>query len=107
MRFTNRFQSHSSATLLALPLLSLLGLPAFGQQDLEEVIVTGSYIPRPADRPQPITVLNADDLANEQRSNLGEIFMDMGISQGGAALNSSPRLNNRDASSTATHEANQ
>ena len=38
MRFTNRFQNHNSAMLLALPLLSLLGLPAFGQQDLEEVI---------------------------------------------------------------------
>ena len=65
-------------------------LPALGQEQLEEVIVTGSLIARPADRPQPITVLGAEDIANEQRANLGEIFMDMSISQGGSALNSGP-----------------
>ena len=65
-------------------------LPALAQEQLEEVIVTGSLIARPADRPQPVTVLGAEDLANEQRANLGEIFMDMSISQGGSALNSGP-----------------
>ncbi len=61
-------------------------LPAFGQDELEEIIVTGSYIPRDADRPQPITVLNAQDLADEQRNSLAEIFKDMTITNGSIAL---------------------
>ena len=76
--------------LLATAVSLLFTLPASAQDDLEEIVVTGSYITRPADRPQPVTVLEAADIANEQRSNLGEIFMDLGISQGGSALNSSP-----------------
>ncbi|MGE4658884.1 MAG: TonB-dependent receptor plug domain-containing protein, partial [Gammaproteobacteria bacterium] len=76
---------------LLVTLAAIWALPALGQQNaLEEVIVTGSLIARPADRPQPVTVLGAEDLANEQRANLGEIFMDMSISQGGSALNSGP-----------------
>ena len=28
----------------------------------EEIVVTGSFIERPADRPQPVTVLSAEEL---------------------------------------------
>lgn len=52
------------------------------QEELEEVVVTGSYIARPADRPQPVQVMDAVDLANTQRNNVSEIFRDMTISNG-------------------------
>ncbi|HXR91723.1 MAG TPA: hypothetical protein VN750_15735, partial [Steroidobacteraceae bacterium] len=37
---------------------------------LQEVVVTGSYIKRPADRPQPLTVLSSEDLNNTQRNSV-------------------------------------
>ena len=37
-------------------LFAAWALPALGQDELEEVIVTGSLIARPADRPPPMTV---------------------------------------------------
>ena len=43
--------------LFATAVSLLFTLPASAQDDLEEIVVTGSYITRPADRPQPVTVL--------------------------------------------------
>ena len=37
----------------------------------EEVVVTGSYLARPADRPQPVTVLSNQDLTLSQRTDVG------------------------------------
>ena len=62
-------------------------LPAFGQDELEEVVVTGSYIPRPADRPQPVSVLTNQDLIDEQKNTIGEILKDMTITNGSISLN--------------------
>ena len=76
------------------PGISLLGTmwcllfvqPVLGQENLEEIVVTGSYIPRPANRPQPVTVLNAQDLADEQKNSFAEIFKDMTITNGSITL---------------------
>ena len=65
-----------------LMLLSGIIFPAAAQEELEEVVVTGSYITRPADRPQPVQILEAVDIANTQRNNVSEIFRDMTISNG-------------------------
>lgn len=66
----------------------LWSLPAFGQQDqLEEVVVTGSYLPRPVDRPQPVAVLTHQDLIDEQKGTIGEILKDMTITNGSISLN--------------------
>lgn len=43
-------------------------------EDIEEITVTGSFIERPADRPQPITVLDNEQLQMEQKSSISEIF---------------------------------
>ena len=59
-----------------------ISVPALAQDDLEEVVVTGSYVARPADRPQPITVLDSVSIENEQRLTVGEIFRDLNVTQG-------------------------
>lgn len=43
----------------------------------DEIVVTGSFIERPADRPQPVTVLGNEDLRLEQRGSIAEIFKNM------------------------------
>ena len=46
-------------------------------QPVEEVIVTGSFLARPADRPQPLTMLDADELHLAQKQTLAETFKDL------------------------------
>lgn len=52
----------------------------------DEVIVTGSYLERPADRPQPVTVLSNEDLHLVQRHSIAEVFKDMPQVQATSAL---------------------
>ena len=66
----------------SIPLLLCIAMNAQAQEDLEEIVVTGSYIARPADRPQPVQILDAAQIANEQRNSVSEIFRDMTISNG-------------------------
>src|ERR1044071_7554829 len=42
-----------------------------------EVVITGSFIKRPADRPQPLTVVGSDDLDNSQRNSVAEALKDL------------------------------
>ncbi|MYJ94377.1 MAG: hypothetical protein F4053_01905, partial [Proteobacteria bacterium] len=63
----------------AVLLFSGIMLSAAAQEELEEVVVTGSYIARPADRPQPVQILDAATIANQQRSHVSEIFRDLSI----------------------------
>jgi outer membrane receptor protein involved in Fe transport len=72
------------AAAIALGSAAVVAQPAVAQQQQqgaqqqpEEVVVTGSYIQRPADRPQPITVMSGGDLNVQQRSSVAEIFKDM------------------------------
>src|SRR5690606_41911154 len=63
----------------------------------EEVIVTGSFIQRSADRPQPVTIITNQDLRFEQRGTVAEIFKNVpqnvgsismvNTEQGGGAVN--------------------
>jgi iron complex outermembrane receptor protein len=43
----------------------------------DEVVVTGSFIERSADRPQPVTVLSNEDLRLEQRGSVAEMFKNL------------------------------
>lgn len=66
-------------TAVSLSLLPL-SLPSFAQQDeVEEVVVTGSYIRRSEGFTQAsqVTQLSADDLADEGTLNLGEVIQNM------------------------------
>lgn len=48
---------------------------AQSQKQVEEVVVTGSYIPAQSQHPQPITVINSNDIQQlDQRSSIAEIF---------------------------------
>ena len=50
----------------------------FGQDsELEEIVVTGSYISRPADRPQPVAIMEAAELRANQRVSTIEVLRDM------------------------------
>jgi outer membrane receptor protein involved in Fe transport len=43
----------------------------------EEILVTGSFITRPADRPQPVSVMDAEEIRANQRVSLAEVVRDM------------------------------
>ena len=70
--------------------------PAARQPD-DEIIVTGSFIERAADRPQPLTVINNEELRLEQRGSIAEVFKNLpqnvgsvstvNTQQGGGAVN--------------------
>ncbi len=76
--------NHKHKLLCAAISLSLLPLasPSFAQQDqdeVEEIIVTGSYIRRSEGFTQAssVTQLNADDLADEGTMNMGEVIQNL------------------------------
>lgn len=45
--------------------------------DIEEIQVTGSFIARPADRPQPVAVMDNQELQAQQRVTIAEAVRDM------------------------------
>ena len=47
------------------------------QQEIEEIQVTGSFISRPADRPQPVSVMDNEEFTNQQRVSIVEAVRDM------------------------------
>ena len=62
------------------------GAPQADDAALQEVVVTGSYIKRPADRPQPLTVLSSEDLNNTQRNSVAESLKDLPQNVGSMAI---------------------
>jgi len=69
------------ATAVALACATGLSMTARGQQQapdpIEEITVTGSFIARPADRPQPVAVMDAAEIQANQRVTLTEVVRDM------------------------------
>lgn len=53
---------------------------------VEEVVVTGSFLERPEDRPQPVTVLTGAEINLAQRQSLAETFKDMPQVQATSAI---------------------
>jgi len=47
------------------------------ESDIEEIQVTGSFITRPADRPQPVSVMDNEELQANQRVTIAEAVRDM------------------------------
>ncbi|MDO9319116.1 MAG: TonB-dependent receptor [Gammaproteobacteria bacterium] len=68
-----------SLSLLPLSNASFAQAPAQAEPEVEEVVVTGSYIRRSEGFTQAsqITQLNADDLADQGTMNLGEVIQNM------------------------------
>jgi outer membrane receptor for ferrienterochelin and colicin len=66
---------------------AIVGQRALAQQaPAEEVLVTGSFLERPADRPQPVTVLTGAEIGLSQRQSLAETFKDMPQVQATSAI---------------------
>jgi len=94
MKVVSRAKSLEYAKLPAA--IALLTAATWGQQALaqqqapanrtEEVVVTGSYIERPADRPQPVTVLTGAEISLTQRQSLAESFRTMPQVQATSAI---------------------
>jgi iron complex outermembrane receptor protein len=61
-----------------------IALPAAAQDEIEEVIVTGSYIRRPSqfDSPAPLLNMTADDLAATGQFDVGRVLEDLTINTG-------------------------
>lgn len=58
--------------------LLLGGQPTFAQDsDIEEIQVTGSFLSRPADRPQPVSVIDNTEIEANQRVTLAEVVRDL------------------------------
>ncbi len=51
--------------------------PRAADGTVPEVVITGSFIKRPADRPQPLTVVGSEDLDNSQRNSVAESLKDL------------------------------
>ena len=64
---------------LASACAAVLAPPSLMAQDteLEEIVVTGSFISRAADRPQPVSILDAAEIRANQRVTLAEVVRDM------------------------------
>jgi iron complex outermembrane receptor protein len=65
------------AAAVALACMTPATLLAQDTQVDEEVLVTGSFISRPADRPQPVAVMDQAEIEANQRVSLIEIVRDM------------------------------
>ncbi len=57
-----------------------------GTDEIPQVVVTGSFIKRPADRPQPLTVLSDADLNDAQRNSVAETLKDLPQNVGSMAV---------------------
>jgi iron complex outermembrane receptor protein len=65
------------AAAVALACGGMASQAVVAQEPLEEVTVTGSFISRPADRPQPVSVMDAGELRANQRVSVVEALRDM------------------------------
>lgn len=85
MHFSPHFHGKKLAIAVALCCTGAATMPALGQDTIEEVTVTGSFLERPADRPQPVTVLSSEDLRLEQRGSIAEVFKNLPQSIGSSS----------------------
>ena len=76
-RIDKRSRYTKLATAVAFACGATLSSNAFAQADIEEIVVTGSFISRPADRPQPVAVLDAAEIRANQRVSTVEVLRDM------------------------------
>jgi outer membrane receptor protein involved in Fe transport len=75
MHRTDQFNGRKLTIAIALCCTSSVTPALFAAEGpIEEVTVTGSFIQRPADRPQPVTVIDNTQIQLEQKSSISEIF---------------------------------
>jgi len=65
------------AAAVAFAAVASTGTGSLMAQEVEEIQVTGSFISRPADRPQPVAVMDNQELQANQRVTIAEAVRDM------------------------------
>ena len=65
------------ATAVAFAAAAISASPLIAQDDIEEIRVTGSFISRPADRPQPVAIMDQEELQANQRVSVVEAIRDL------------------------------
>ena len=84
---TSTLHYRKLAVAVALGCAGVIALPAYAADAaIEEVTVTGSFLERPADRPQPITVIDNEALRLEQRGSIAEVFKNLPQSIGSTSM---------------------
>jgi len=84
---TSTLHYRKLAVAVALGCAGVIALPAHAADAaIEEVTVTGSFLERPADRPQPITVIDNEALRLEQRGSIAEVFKNLPQSIGSTSM---------------------
>ena len=77
-RIDNQGRYTKLAAAVALACGATMTSNVFAQQtDIEEIVVTGSFISRPADRPQPVAIMDAAEIRANQRISTVEVLRDM------------------------------
>ncbi len=78
MSFKPKRNSYRRLAAAVAAICAAPGLTLAQQSDFEEeVLVTGSFVSRPADRPQPVAVMDAEELRANQRISVVEAIRDM------------------------------
>lgn len=84
MKTSTRFQPRKLSLAVAasclVPLLTATSVQA-QQEEIEEIRVTGSLLNRPADRPQPVQIIDNETITSEFRTSVGEVLRDMPANQ--------------------------
>lgn len=77
MIVTNRLSIKKLAVAVALTATAISTSNVMAAEQIEEITVTGSYIARPADRPQPVAVMDNAELIANQRVTIAEAVRNM------------------------------
>lgn len=71
------FNYRSLAAAVALGCASMSSTTLMAQDAILEITVTGSFIARPADRPQPVVIMDSEEIQANQRISIVEALRDM------------------------------
>jgi len=92
MKFSNQFPTKKLlCAAISMSLLQISGAALAQEAEVEEVIVTGSFIRRTEGfrAASPITQLTAEDLASEGTPNLGDVVNNLSFNQGSTVTQNS------------------
>jgi len=87
---------HALRTAIAIAIASTLSLPAVAEDELEEVVVTGSYIKRDSfDMSSPVDVMDEYEISEQGTPNLGDVLRNstynFGVESVGNILGANPQ----------------
>jgi outer membrane receptor for ferrienterochelin and colicin len=75
--FSTQNRGKLSAAIAFSTMAIIANQNALAAEEIEEITVTGSFIARPANRPQPVSVMDNEELKANQRVTIAEVVRDM------------------------------